>query len=135
MFLLRTSTSTPTQNQSAFMAKSNHYRKNKTYSREHENKSGNRWHKTSTNSTVCQIYDIKGHMAKTCRKIGKAMAALEDVGKERNWILDSRMSSHMRLDLENLSDTQDYLATHYINIGNGLGLPISHIGIAKHQIC
>lgn len=61
----------------------------------------------------------------------KMMEAIEDDCKDENCILDLGTSNHMMSNLENLFNTQEYSCNHYITIGNGLGLPISHIGIAS----
>lgn len=44
--------------------------------------------------------------------------------------MDSGASSHMNPEVDNLSDAQKYSSRQLITIGNGLSLPIFHIGIA-----
>lgn len=47
------------------------------------------------------------------------------------WLFDSRTSNHMTPKVENLFDAQEYSCNRSITIGNGLTLPISHVGTAK----
>ncbi|KAJ1695555.1 hypothetical protein LUZ63_012253 [Rhynchospora breviuscula] len=57
-------------------------------------------------------------------------SASTDTATSSDWILDSGASSHVASDLNNLSAFYNYEGIDSLQIGNGMGLPISHIGTA-----
>ncbi|KAJ1701542.1 hypothetical protein LUZ63_001321 [Rhynchospora breviuscula] len=46
------------------------------------------------------------------------------------WFIDSGATTHVTADINNLSSSQSYTGPDAVHIGNGMGLPISHIGTA-----
>lgn len=118
----------------AFVAKVKHSSIHRDYRSKNEQRgksSKNRWRKSSSSNVVCQLCDIVGHSTKTCRRVTKAMATMEDCCKDGTWLLDSKASSNMTPNLDNLSKAQEYSGINCITIGNGLGLLLTHISIAK----
>ncbi|KAF5451883.1 hypothetical protein F2P56_026943 [Juglans regia] len=80
----------------------------------------------------CQLCDQMGHTAKTCFKFNSteitANCATSFQGKNKKWLVDSTTSHNMTIDLSNLSIHSEYDGTDEVVIGDGSGLPVSHVG-------
>ncbi|KAF5462750.1 hypothetical protein F2P56_018733 [Juglans regia] len=57
-----------------------------------------------------------------------ANCATSSHGKNKKWLIDSAASHNMTTDLSNLSIHSEYDGTDEVVIGDGSGLPISHVG-------
>ena len=73
-----------------------------------------------------------GHTDKNCPKMSSAdftaNCAASSQGKNHKWLIDSAASHNMTTDLSNLSINYEYDGTDEVVIGDGSGLPVSHIG-------
>jgi hypothetical protein len=97
---------------------------------------------SSKDRHVCQICSRIGHIAKLCYKRYtkdpewkpnprfKAYVAQAPINNQdsSNWIIDSGANHYVTSDLNNLSSFFAYNSPDKLQIGNDLGLPISHIG-------
>lgn len=94
----------------------------------------------------CQICQKFGHVAKACYfrydpdpsyqgrpSTFQAYVAnpASSASTSSEWILDSGATNHVRNDLNNLSSFFNYDGNDMLQIGNGAGLPIRHIGSSK----
>ena len=100
---------------------------------------------------VCQICRKVGHMATTCwfrfdnefqssakssqgnrvnngLKSSAAHIATLDTVYDSSWYMDSGATSHVTLELDNLSLSSDYKGKAKLCVGDGNALTISHIG-------
>lgn len=64
----------------------------------------------------------------------QAYAAQSQPSSATNWILDSGATSHVTNDLNNLNAFFQYDGTNTLQIGNGAGLPIHHIGSTSFSL-
>ena len=73
-----------------------------------------------------------GYTAKNCPKMSSddftANCATSSQGKNHKWLVDSSISHNMTTNLSNLSINSEYDGTNEVVIGDGSGLPVSHIG-------
>ena len=73
-----------------------------------------------------------GHTAKNCPKMSfvdfTANCAASSQENNHKWLVDSTASHSMTTDLSNLSINSEYDRTNEVVIGDGSGLPVSHIG-------
>ncbi|KAH7836375.1 hypothetical protein Vadar_000503 [Vaccinium darrowii] len=102
------------------------------------NNQGNNFNKGS--AVICQYCDNTGHNARQCyslkRKLGLPVppranhTTMGGGGRDSssNWLLDTGASHHVTANLNNLSIQQPYEGPDDIVIGDGTGLPITHIG-------
>jgi len=96
----------------------------------HRNESFNSGHRRF--KLKCQWYDQLGHTAKQCPKMFasdfSANCAASSQPKNHKWLVDSAASHNMTTDLSNLTINSEYDGTDEVVIGDGSGLPVSHIG-------
>jgi Reverse transcriptase (RNA-dependent DNA polymerase)/gag-polypeptide of LTR copia-type/Integrase core domain/GAG-pre-integrase domain len=98
----------------------------------------------------CQICTRIGHVAKKCysrynqdpewspnprfqaftAQTTSTQGLLPSPNNSNNWLLDSGANNHVTSDLNNLSTFFEYAGPDKLQIGNGSGLPIAHIGSA-----
>ena len=80
----------------------------------------------------CQICDQLGHTAKSCPQYhsqhASANCATTSTGKDKAWLLDTAASHNITGDISNLSIHSEYDGTDEVILGDGSGLPVSHIG-------
>ena len=80
----------------------------------------------------CQWCDQMGYTAKNCPKMSSddftANCATSSQGKNHKWLVDSATYHNMITGLSNLSINSEYDGTDEVVIGDGSGLPVSHIG-------
>jgi transposase InsO family protein len=80
----------------------------------------------------CQWCDQVGHTAKNCPKMPSAEftanCAVSTQEKKQKWLVDSAASHNMTTDLSKLTINSEYDGTDEVVIGDGSGLPVSHIG-------
>jgi transposase InsO family protein len=80
----------------------------------------------------CQWCDQVGHTAKNCPKMSSAEftanCAASSLGKNQKWLVDSAASHNMTTELSSLLINSEYDGTDEVVIGDGSGLPVSHIG-------
>ncbi|KAL6313521.1 hypothetical protein AAG906_005472 [Vitis piasezkii] len=80
----------------------------------------------------CQWCDQMGYTAKNCPKMSSgdftANCAASSQGKNHKWLVDSAAYHNMITGLSNLSINSEYDGTDEVVIGDGSGLPVSHIG-------
>ncbi|KAJ4776116.1 hypothetical protein LUZ62_060373 [Rhynchospora pubera] len=100
---------------------------------------------SSAQTSVCQICKKPNHSAKFCRfrytpdplyqqrmSSFQAYTAQPSTSTPTNeWILDSGASHHVTNDINNLSTFFNYTGSDNLQIGDGSGLSIDHIGIAS----
>lgn len=53
------------------------------------------------------------------------MVAIPETLNDSNWYLDSGAMNHYALDVNNITNRENYLGTDCINIGDGRGLLVS----------
>jgi hypothetical protein len=96
----------------------------------HRNESFNSGHRRF--KPKCQWCDQLGHTAKQCPKMSasdfSANCAASSQPKNHKWLVDSAASHNMTTDLSNLTINSEYDGTDEVVIGDGSGLPVSHIG-------
>ena len=93
----------------------------------------------SGNKPTCQLCGKFGHNAKVCRnyKIVSIhepvtnFAQFSETTTPSNWVMDSRASHHITIDLNNLSLYSEYGGPDEILVGDGSGLKINHTGSTK----
>lgn len=111
---------------------SNHYRK--------ENYNG----KPDYSKVKCQFFDEMGHTAKRCprlKSVPKVAPTAKWISssninnntpnKNQNWMLDTGASYHIIADLLNLSLYSEYEGPDDVVLGDGSGLPITHLGTTQ----
>jgi hypothetical protein len=80
----------------------------------------------------CQWCERLGHTARQCSKLPSpdfsANCAASSHGKNNRWLVDSAASHNMTTDLSSLSIHSEYDGTDEVVIGDGSGLPVSHVG-------
>jgi hypothetical protein len=100
------------------------------HSRPHRNGSFNSGHRRF--KLKCQWCDQLGHTAKQCPKMSTsdftANCAACSQQKNHKWLVDLAASHNMTTDLSNLMINSEYDGTDEVVIGDGSGLPVSHIG-------
>ncbi|KAJ4761435.1 hypothetical protein LUZ62_071810 [Rhynchospora pubera] len=96
----------------------------------------------NTNKPTCQICSRIGHSAKLCYsrynqdpdwKPNPRFQAYNahtqpQLTSSNDWIIDSGATNHVTSDLNNLSSFFPYQGSDNLQIGNGMGLSISHVG-------
>ncbi|KAJ4793674.1 hypothetical protein LUZ62_044920 [Rhynchospora pubera] len=99
-------------------------------------------------STLCQICKKPGHSAKQCRyrytpdanykpksqSYQAYVAQPSNTINSADWILDSGASHHVTDDINNLSSFYNYTSSDSLQIGDGSGLPIHHIGTTSLKL-
>ena len=117
----------PGQHKPSPKSSSNRTRSNNGHHRNGPLNSGQRKYRPK-----CQWCDQVGHTAKNCPKMSSvdftANCATSSQGKNQKWLVDSAASHNMTTDLSNLSINSEYDGTDEVVIGDGSGLPVSHIG-------
>ena len=108
-------------------ASSNKTRNNNWHHKNGPSNSGHRKFKPK-----CQWCDQMGYTDKNCPKMSSpdftANCAASSQGKNHKCLVDLATSHNMITDLSNLSINSEYDGTDEVVIGDGLGLPVSHIG-------
>lgn len=104
---------------------------------------------TSGPKPVCQICSKTGHVARFCwyrfdsdpeytprPSNFQAYSAqpTETHSATSHWVLDSGATNHVTSDLNNLSTFFNYDGNDTLQLGNGTGLPIAHIGSSSLTI-
>jgi hypothetical protein len=93
----------------------------------------------TNNSELCQICNKPNHDALQCwhcfdqayqaeDTVKQAAAATHGYTINPNWYVDIGATDHITSDLEHLTTKEKYTDTDQIQVANGAGLPISHIG-------
>lgn len=94
----------------------------------------------SADTPQCQICHKYNHTADRCYhrfdynyappppKNMQALYAQPIVTPSEAWFLDSGATNHITYDLNNLSSHSAYTGTDQVKIGDGRGLPLSHLG-------
>jgi hypothetical protein len=79
----------------------------------------------------CQLCDRMGHTAKHCSRIQyntpTTNCTSTSSAQDTKWLIDSAASHNIIGDLANLSIHSEYDGTDEVSIGDGSGLPVSHI--------
>lgn len=92
-----------------------------------------------TSSPSCQICNRVGHSALDCfhrldlffqgrQPPEKLQAMVASKQGTSTWFTDTGAMNHLMPDLGNMSIHTDYVGTNNLVVGNGKGLPISHVG-------
>ena len=80
----------------------------------------------------CQFCDNVGHTAKSCPQLQSATATANSTfvahGSDPKWLMDSAASHNITGDLNNLTIHSEYDGSDEVVLGDGSGLPVSHIG-------
>ena len=93
---------------------------------------------------MCQIYNRSGHSAINCFKrldtinyaltnynaIANLASADNTIG-DGSWYPDSRATHHITNDMANLNISTPYNGSDTLAMGNGAGLPITHVGVTN----
>ncbi|GAB2274459.1 hypothetical protein Dimus_039086 [Dionaea muscipula] len=85
----------------------------------------------------CQLCGIVGHSAKRCRKfvlsevVANCSTTYSSVPDK--WLMDSGASHNITSDLSKLTIHSEYDGTDEVVLGNGSGMPVSHIGSIQLQ--
>ena len=98
----------------------------------------------SSNRPFCQVCQKPGHVALQCyhrfdntyqydnSSQMKALLATPQQPTDPNWYLDSGATHHVTSDLANLNiRAEEYQGSEQIHVGNGISLPIHHIGTTQ----
>lgn len=95
------------------------------------------WHPPYNNQpkVVCQLCNKICQSAKMCKSRPQPLYKLQanfmtngSSSNNRSWVMDSGVSHHFIFDLQNLSMHLEYGGTDNTIIGDGNGIPISHVG-------
>lgn len=104
------------------------------------NQSGTNKHSFNKPKVSCQICSKPGHTALACynrfnhsytpEKPAKlsALIASPNTPSDPSWYVDSGATNHLTADLNNLSMHSEFNGDDQIEVGNGMGLTISHVG-------
>lgn len=80
----------------------------------------------------CQICDQLGHIAKSCPQLHSHDATINctttPATKDQNWLLELAASHNIMSDFANLNIHSKYDDIDEVILGDGSGLPVSHIG-------
>lgn len=109
---------------------------------------GTPWHNSNNNGgrPTCQVCENQGHDALRCyhrfdhnyqtEEPKVAAAASASYNLDMNWYADFGASNHLMSDLDRLNVKEHYRGSNQVQVANGTGLSISHIGhssIAGHS--
>ena len=96
----------------------------------------------NNNGPRCQVFGIPGHSALNCRnrfnhayqaeenRSGKSVT-MGNYNPDTTWYLDTRATDHLSSDLDRLTMQDRYHGKDQVQVANGAGLSILHIGHSK----
>jgi len=104
----------------------------------HSNWQGN-WQRSRGSNSRCQLCQAFGHTAPQCSQLQQrgygqqhsANLALHNPAGTAEWFPDTGANQHVTPDLATLTASEPYNGNDNLHVGDGKGLPISHIGHTK----
>jgi len=109
-----------------------------SYNNRHSNWQGN-WQRGRGSNSRCQLCQAFGHTAPQCSQLQQrgygqqhsANLALYNPAGTVEWFSDTGANQHVTPDLVTLTTSEPYNGNDNLHVGDGKGLPISHIGHTK----